>query len=134
MKMRYANILMCIAIPLASLLLVAARSRPREEAPAKAPAAGPLDTINDGNADRLGLCWIFDIPTVCGMQTTPLMIDRVLYVSGAWSRLYAFNAASGELLVAIRPESAPRKAAGRAESCGRLSASSIRFSIRVGLG
>jgi PQQ-dependent dehydrogenase (methanol/ethanol family) len=136
---------MCVAIPLASLLLVvAACSKPPAEEPAEAQAAepertvnvpaaavdaqriidadrepgnwmshgrtydeqrfSPLDAINDGNADRLGLSWYFDIPTDRGMQATPLMIDGVLYVSGSWSMVYAFNAASGELLWQYDPQ------------------------------
>jgi PQQ-dependent dehydrogenase (methanol/ethanol family) len=58
----------------------------------------PLQAIHDGNAERLGLSWYFDIPTKRGMQATPLMIDGILYVSGSWSRVYAFDATSGELL------------------------------------
>jgi quinohemoprotein ethanol dehydrogenase len=145
MNTRIANVLMCVAIPLASLLLVvAACSKQPEEAPAESPTAepmaevaiaaaavdaqriinadrepgnwmshgrtydeqrfSPLNTINDSNADRLGLSWYFDIPTDRGMQATPLMIDGVLYVSGAWSMVYAFDAASGELLWQYDPE------------------------------
>jgi quinohemoprotein ethanol dehydrogenase len=47
----------------------------------------PLDTVNDSNAERLGLSWYFDIPTDRGTQATPLMIDGVLYVSGSWFTL-----------------------------------------------
>ena len=64
----------------------------------------PLAVINDSNADRLGLSWYFDIPTDRGMQATPLMIDGVLYVSGSWSMVYAFNAVSGELLWQYDPQ------------------------------
>jgi len=64
----------------------------------------PLDSINDSNADRLGLSWYYDIPTRRGMQATPLMIDGILYVSGSWSMVYAFNAATGELLWQYDPK------------------------------
>jgi len=64
----------------------------------------PLDRINDSNAGQLGLSWYFDIPTRRGMQATPLMIDGVLYVSGSWSMVYAFNAATGELLWQYDPQ------------------------------
>jgi quinohemoprotein ethanol dehydrogenase len=64
----------------------------------------PLAVINDSNAERLGLSWYFDIPTDRGMQATPLMIDGVLYVSGSWSMVYAFNAVTGELLWQYDPQ------------------------------
>ena len=64
----------------------------------------PLDAINDGNAERLGLSWYFDVPTRRGMQGTPLMIDGVLYASGSWSRVYALDAVSGELLWQYDPK------------------------------
>jgi len=64
----------------------------------------PLDAIDDHNVGRLGLSWYFDIPTRRGMQATPLMIDGVLYVSGSWSLVYAFDAASGELLWKYDPK------------------------------
>jgi PQQ-dependent dehydrogenase (methanol/ethanol family) len=64
----------------------------------------PLDSINDRNAERLGLSWYFDFPTRRGMQATPLMIDGVVYVSGAWSMVYAFDAVSGELLWKYDPQ------------------------------
>jgi len=70
----------------------------------------PLARINDGNVDRLGLSWFYDFPTNRGMEATPLAIDGVLYVSGSWSMVYAFNAVSGELLWQYNPEVTRAKA------------------------
>jgi len=64
----------------------------------------PLDAINDGNVRLLGLSWYFDFPTRRGMQATPLMIDGVVYVSSAWSLVYAFDALTGELLWKYDPQ------------------------------
>ena len=64
----------------------------------------PLDAINDGNVKRLGLSWYFDFPTRRGMQATPLMIDGVVYVSSAWSMVFAFDALTGELLWKYDPQ------------------------------
>lgn len=70
----------------------------------------PLDSIDDGNVGRLGLDWYFDFPTRRGKEATPLMIDGVLYVSGSWSRVFALDAVTGELLWAYDPEVPGEKA------------------------
>lgn len=70
----------------------------------------PLARINDGNVDRLGLSWHYDFPTNRGKEATPLAIDGVLYVSGSWSMVYAFDAVSGELLWQYNPEVTRAKA------------------------
>jgi len=70
----------------------------------------PLADINDSNVDRLGLSWFYDFPTKRGMEATPLAIDGVLYVSGSWSMVYAFDALSGELLWQYNPEVTRAKA------------------------
>jgi PQQ-dependent dehydrogenase (methanol/ethanol family) len=70
----------------------------------------PLTEINAGNVDRLGLSWFYDFPTNRGMEATPLAIDGVLYVSGSWSMVYAFDAVSGELLWQYNPEVTKAKA------------------------
>ncbi len=57
----------------------------------------PLDQINRDNIDELGLAWSFDMYTRRGIEATPLMVDGVLYVSGAWSMVYALDAQTGEL-------------------------------------
>lgn len=55
-----------------------------------------LDLINRDNVSELGLAWYYDIPTRRGMEATPLMIGRTLYVSGSWSIVYALDATTGE--------------------------------------
>ena len=56
----------------------------------------PSRKINRDNVASLGLAWYFDIPTKRGIEATPLVIDGVMYVSGAWSIVYALDAGSGE--------------------------------------
>ena len=55
-----------------------------------------LDLINGENVADLGLAWYYDIPTKRGVEATPLMVDRTLYVSGSWSIVYALDAVTGE--------------------------------------
>lgn len=55
----------------------------------------PLQGINRDNASRLGFAWEFQIGTARGMESTPLVVDGVMYVSGVAGRVYALDAASG---------------------------------------
>jgi PQQ-dependent dehydrogenase (methanol/ethanol family) len=73
----------------------------------------PLDRIRSDNVERLGLAWHFDLPTRRGLEATPLAIDGVLYVSGAWSRVYAIDGRSGRLLWRYDP-AVPRAVARQA--------------------
>ncbi len=57
-----------------------------------------LTKINPDNVKQLGLKWFADYDTNLSQDGTPLFIDGVLYVSTAWSRVYAFEAASGKKL------------------------------------
>jgi quinohemoprotein ethanol dehydrogenase len=62
-----------------------------------------LATINRRNVNRLGLAWSFDDFVVRGrthrgMQSTPIVMNGVMYVTGPWSVIYALNARTGELL------------------------------------
>ena len=49
----------------------------------------PLGSINRGNVAGLGLDWHFDFPTDRGLEATPLVVDGRMYVTGAWSHVYA---------------------------------------------
>jgi quinohemoprotein ethanol dehydrogenase len=64
----------------------------------------PLTDINTGNISKLGLAWHFETDTRLGLQTTPLVIDGVLYFTGAWNTAWALDAASGELLWKFDPQ------------------------------
>lgn len=66
-----------------------------------------LTQINEKNIDRLGLSWRYDFDTHRGLEATPIVVDGVMYVSGSWSRVYAFDAASGKLLWQYNPQVPP---------------------------
>jgi PQQ-dependent dehydrogenase (methanol/ethanol family) len=55
----------------------------------------PLSEINRDNIDRLSLAWYADYDTNLSQQGTPLYVDGVVYVSTAWSSVYAFDAKTG---------------------------------------
>ena len=64
----------------------------------------PLTTIDTQNVSRLGLAWSFDLDTHRGQESTPLAVDGVLYTTSAWSKVQAFDAASGTLLWHFDPK------------------------------
>ncbi len=64
----------------------------------------PLTKIDDKNVSRLGLAWYGDYDTRRGQESTPLVIDGVLYVTTAWSKVYAYDAKSGRQLWKFDPK------------------------------
>ena len=60
----------------------------------------PLTTINADNVSELGLAWYLDLGTDRGQEATPIVVDGVIYVSGAWNIVYAIDARSGEFAMA----------------------------------
>ena len=53
---------------------------------------------------KLGLAWFADLDTRRGQEATPIVVDGVLYVSTAWSKVKAYDAATGKPLWAYDPE------------------------------
>jgi quinohemoprotein ethanol dehydrogenase len=64
----------------------------------------PLKSINRENVARLGFAWEQKLDSWRGLEATPLVIDGVLYTTGAWSMVYAFDAASGRPLWQFDPK------------------------------
>jgi alcohol dehydrogenase (cytochrome c)/quinohemoprotein ethanol dehydrogenase len=64
----------------------------------------PLAKISDSNAKQLGLAWYADLDTDRGQESTPLVIDGVLYVSTAWSMVKAYDAKTGKPLWSYDPQ------------------------------
>jgi quinohemoprotein ethanol dehydrogenase len=67
----------------------------------------PLDAIDEGNVDDLGLAWYFDLETPRGVEGTPLVVDGVLYTTSAWTVTYALDAKTGELIWKYDPQVPP---------------------------
>ena len=57
-----------------------------------------LTAINKDNVDQLGVAWTFDLTTNRGVEATPIVVDGVMYVTSAWSLVYALDAKTGEEL------------------------------------
>ncbi len=54
-----------------------------------------LDQINAGNVGDLKLKWAYQIPVIDRAETTPLVVDGVMFVTEAPSNLTAIDAATG---------------------------------------
>lgn len=92
----------------------------------------PLKSINRENVDELGLAWSYETGTHRGMESTPLVIDGVLYATGTWSVVYALDAASGEELWSYDPK-VPR-AKGRDACCDVVNRGLAAWKDRLYLG
>jgi quinoprotein glucose dehydrogenase len=58
----------------------------------------PLAQINRNNVAQLKIAWTFDTGEEGGLQTSPLILDGVLYGITPSQKVFALNAATGELL------------------------------------
>jgi PQQ-dependent dehydrogenase (methanol/ethanol family) len=64
----------------------------------------PLEQITADNVSKLGLAWFADIPVQRGMEATPIVVDGRLYMTSAWSVVYAFDAKTGQALWTYDPK------------------------------
>ena len=58
----------------------------------------PLDQINRENVQRLQVAWSYDAGESGGLQTSPLVVDGVLYGLSPTQKIFALDAATGRLL------------------------------------
>jgi quinohemoprotein ethanol dehydrogenase len=64
----------------------------------------PLTQIDKSNVGRLGLAWYADFETQRNQQSTPLVIDGVIYVTETWDKVHAYDARTGERLWLYDPQ------------------------------
>ena len=64
----------------------------------------PLNQVNDKNVSQLGLAWYFDLDTQRGQEGTAIVVDDVMYFTTAWSKVFALNALTGQLLWSFDPK------------------------------
>jgi quinohemoprotein ethanol dehydrogenase len=63
----------------------------------------PLKSINTETVGQLGLAWFADFDTRRGQESTPIVVDGVIYVTTAWSKIYAYEAKTGRELWKFDP-------------------------------
>ncbi len=64
----------------------------------------PLDQVNESNVDQLGLAFSVPLDTNRGQEATPIVVDGTMYFSTAWSKVFAVDAATGEVLWRFDPQ------------------------------
>jgi quinohemoprotein ethanol dehydrogenase len=65
----------------------------------------PLDQINTKTVSNLGIEWVMELPNDRSLLATPLVVDGVIYFTGAYSVARAVDAKTGKLLWEYDPES-----------------------------
>lgn len=64
----------------------------------------PLVQINKDNVSRLELAWDIDLGFKRGFEATPIVVDGIMYVTGAWSKVYAIDTRNGKLIWTYDPK------------------------------
>ena len=67
----------------------------------------PLTQITPAMSPQLRPVWAASMGSIDGVEATPLVKDGVIYVSGAYSHVMAFDARNGQRLWHWAPEYAP---------------------------
>ena len=63
----------------------------------------PLDKIDASNVKDLGIAWFADLPDARGHESTPVVVDGKMFVTGPWSKVFAFDAKTGKPLWTFDP-------------------------------
>lgn len=63
-----------------------------------------LTQISSENVGQLGVAWTYDLATNRGVESTPIVVDGVMYVTSAWSVVYALDAKTGAELWVYDPD------------------------------
>ena len=64
----------------------------------------PLAKINADNVKQLGLAWSVKLDVDRGVEATPIVVDGVMYTTGAYSMVYALDARTGRQLWKYDPQ------------------------------
>lgn len=64
----------------------------------------PLKKISETNVGKLGLAWTYKLDVDRGIEATPIVVDGVMYTTGAKSMVYALDATTGKLLWKYDPQ------------------------------
>ena len=64
----------------------------------------PLNKINKDTVKELGLVWSKDMGTNRALESTPIVVDGIMFFTSTWSRVYAVDALTGETIWTFDPE------------------------------
>lgn len=63
-----------------------------------------LTQITDANVKDLGLAWSYNLESTRGVESTPLVVDGIMYVTGAWSIVHAVDVRTGKRIWTYDPK------------------------------
>lgn len=63
-----------------------------------------LEQITKENVKDLGIAWTANLGTKRGIQSTPLVVDGVMFFTGPWNMVYAYDARTGEEIWQLDPK------------------------------
>ncbi len=92
----------------------------------------PLDKINAENVSSLGLAWTYKLDVDRAAEATPVVVDGVMYTTGAFSFVYALDARSGKLLWKYDPQVPRAKAANACCDVGNRGVAVRKGKVYVG--
>jgi len=92
----------------------------------------PLTGIDKANVGKLGLAWWGDIDTERGQESTPVVVDGVLYLTTAWSMVKAYDAATGRKLWEYDPK--VDRATGQVACCDVVNRGIAAWKGKIYLG
>ena len=64
----------------------------------------PLVQINKDNIDNLELAWSFDMSSTRALESTPIVVDGIMFLTSEWSIVYAIDAKTGNEVWYYDPE------------------------------
>lgn len=91
-----------------------------------------LNQINKSTIDSLGLVWSINLGTTRGLESTPLVVDGIMYLTGTWSKVYAIDVRKGEIIWTFDPE--VPKEYGEKGCCGVVNRGVALYNGKVYLG
>ncbi|MBT9467400.1 PQQ-dependent dehydrogenase, methanol/ethanol family [Hydrogenophaga sp.] len=68
-----------------------------------------LNQISTGNVKELGLVWSYNLESKRGVESTPLVVDGIMYVTASWSVVHAVDVRTGKQIWTFDPK-VPREA------------------------
>ena len=118
-RIRVASLVVWLAVGCAGTTQTASINGPRIQAADSEPQSwlthgrtyseqrfSPLARVTTANVNQLGLAWSHDIKarSARGVEATPIVVDGVMYATGAWSHVLALDAKTGRLLWEFDPQ------------------------------
>ncbi len=68
-----------------------------------------LNQISTANVKELGLVWSYNLESKRGVESTPLVVDGIMYVTASWSVVHAVDVRTGQRIWSYDPQ-VPREA------------------------